>query len=41
MHGWVDIAEVPLIGWNLPVGVQVPAAQHQAELLLGEARIHE
>ena len=39
MHRWVDIAEVPLIGWNLPIRVQVPTAQHQAELLLGETWI--
>ena len=41
MNGWIHIAKVPLIGRNLSVGVEVLAAQHQAELLFGETGIHQ
>ena len=39
MHRRVDVAEVPLIGRQLAVRVQVVVAQHQVELLLGEVGI--
>jgi hypothetical protein len=35
MHRRVDIAEAPFIGGQLPVGMHVPLAQEQDELLLG------
>src|SRR5258708_7105514 len=41
MYGRIDIAERPLVGGDLSVGMHVPLAQHQRELLLGEVRIHE
>ena len=37
----VDVAEVPLIGGHLPVGVEVAFAQHQVELLLGVILVHQ
>ena len=39
MHRRVDVAEGELVGRNLAVGVHVPLAQEQHELLLGELRI--
>ncbi len=41
MHRRIDVAEVPLVGRNLAVGVHVALAQHQLELLLAEIRIDE
>ena len=38
-HRRVDVAEVPLVGRDLPVGVHVPLAQHQEDLILGELRV--
>ena len=37
----IDVAEIPLVGRNLAVGVHVPLAQHQLQLLLAEIRIDE
>jgi len=37
----VDVAEVPLVGGDLPVWVQVLLAQHQLQLLLGKVRIDD
>ena len=37
----VHVAEVPLVGGHLPVGVQVGAAKHQLHLLLGEIGVHD
>ena len=37
----VHIAEVPLVGRHLTVGVQVGGAEHQLHLLLGEVRVHD
>ena len=37
----VDVAEVPLVGRDLAVGVHVPLAQHQLELLLAEVGVDE
>ena len=39
MDGWVHIAEVPLVGRNLTVGMHVTFAQHQRQLRLSEVRI--
>ena len=39
VHRRVDVAERPLVGRDLPVRVHVPLAQHQQELLLGEAGV--
>ena len=39
MHGWIHIAEVPLVGRDLAVGVDVPLREHQVELLLGEVDV--
>ena len=36
VHRRVDVAERPLVGRDLPVGVHVPLAQEQDELRLGE-----
>ena len=36
VHGRVDVAEVPLVGRDLAVRVQVLVAQHEIELRLGE-----
>ena len=41
MHRRIHVAEVPLVGRNLPVRVEVEAAQHQQQLLLGEIEIHQ
>ena len=41
MHRRVDVAEGPFIGRQLPVGMHVPLAQHQQQLLLGEIRIDQ
>ncbi len=37
----VHVAEVPLVGGHLAVGVQVGAPQHQLHLLLGEVGVHD
>ena len=39
VHGRIDVAEVPLVGRQLAVRMQVVVAQHQVELLLGEVGI--
>ena len=41
MHRRIDVAERPLVGRKLSVGMHVPLAQHQDELLLGEVRIDQ
>ena len=41
VHRWVDVAEGPLVGRQLPVGVHVPLAQQQDELVLGIVRIDQ
>ena len=35
----VDVAELPFVGGELPVGMHVPLAGHQLELALGEAGV--
>ncbi len=39
VHRWVDVAEVPLVGRDLPARVQVRGRQHQVELSLGEVGV--
>ena len=41
MHRRVHVAEVPLVGRHLPVGVAVEAPQHQEQLVLGEVEVHQ
>ncbi len=41
VNGGIDIAEGPLVGRNLAVRVHVPLAQHEQELLLGEAGVDQ
>ena len=41
VHWRIDVAEVPLVGGNLPARVEVQAPQHQQQLLLGEIEIHQ
>ena len=41
MHRRIHVAERPLVGRNLSVGMHVPLAQHQDELILGKIRIHQ
>ena len=41
MDRWVDIAEVPLVGRDLAVGVHVLFADREIELLLGEVGIDQ
>ncbi len=41
VHWRVHVTEVPLIGRQLAVGVQVVPAQHQLHLLLGEIRVDD
>ena len=41
MHRRIHIAEVPLVGGNLPIGVGIETAQHQQQLLLGEIEVHQ
>ena len=41
VDGRVHVGEVPLVRGDLAVGVHVPLAQHQDELVLGELRVHE
>src|SRR5262249_8106603 len=40
VHRRVDVAEGPLIGGQLAVGMHVPLPRHQNELFLGEIRIN-
>ena len=41
VHGGIDVAEGPLVGWDLAVRVHVPLPQHEQELLLGEAGVDQ
>ena len=41
VHRRIHVAEVPLVGGNLPVRVGVEIAQHQQQLLLGEVEVHQ
>jgi len=41
VHRRVDVAEVPLVGGNLPAGVHVGVVEHQLELLLAEVLVHQ
>ena len=41
MHRRIHVAEVPFVGGNLAVRVQVVLAQHQIELLLAEIHVHQ
>jgi hypothetical protein len=41
MHRRIHVAERPLIGRDLPVGMHIPLAQDERELLLGEVGIHQ
>ena len=41
VDGRVHVAEVPLVRRDLAVGVHVPLAQHQHELVLGESGVDE
>ncbi len=41
VHRGVHVAEVPLIGGHLPIGVAVQAAEHEQELLLGEVEVDQ
>ena len=41
MHRWINIAEAPFIGGQLSVGVHVPLAQEQDELLLGKGWVNQ
>eukprot|EP00053_Salpingoeca_punica_P018048 m.175423 g.175423 ORF g.175423 m.175423 type:complete len:782 (+) comp17347_c0_seq5:171-2516(+) len=40
MHRRIDVAKGKLIGWDLPVRVHVPLAQHHGQLLLGKGRVY-
>ena len=35
MHWGIHISKLPFVGWDLPVGMHVPLAQHEHELLFG------
>ena len=39
MNRRVDVVELPFIRRDLPIGVHVPLAQHQDELLFGEVGV--
>ena len=41
MHWWIDVAERPFVRGKLAVGMHVPLARQQHELLFGETRIHD
>ena len=41
VDGRVHVAEVPLVGGHLAVGVEVRAAKHQVHLVLGEVGVHD
>ena len=41
VHGRVHVAEIPLVGGNLPARMQVLVIEHQEELVLGEVGIDE
>ena len=41
VHRRIDVAEIPLVGRKLPVGVQVLPLQHQVQLLLAEILVHQ
>ena len=41
MHGRVDIAKVPFIGWDLAVGLHVPLARQEIQLLLCKQGIYD
>jgi hypothetical protein len=36
----IDVAEVPLVRWDLAIRLHVPFAREQVELLLGKGRIN-
>jgi hypothetical protein len=41
VDGRVDVAEVPLVGGHLTVGVQIAFIEHERQLLLGEVEIDD
>src|ERR1700693_1367540 len=41
VHGWINIAKSPFISGYLSVGMHVPLAEHQRELLFGEVGIDQ
>ena len=41
VDGRVHVAEVPLVGGHLAVGVEVRAAKHQVHLVLGKVGVHD
>ena len=41
VHRWIHIAEVPLVGGNLPIGVSIETAQDQQQLVLREIEVHQ
>ena len=41
VDGRIHVAEVPLVGGDLPVRVRVQALEHEEELLLGEVEVDE
>jgi hypothetical protein len=41
MHRRIHVADVPFVGGNLAVRMQIGVAQHQVELLLPEVQVHQ
>ena len=41
VHRRIDVAECPFIGGQLAIGVHIPVARQQQQLVLGEARIDQ
>ena len=41
VHRRIHVAEVPLVGRDLSVGMSVQIPQHQQELILGEIEVHQ
>src|ERR1051326_972036 len=41
MNRRIDVAEIPLVGGQLAIGVEIPFADHQSELIFGKLRIHQ
>ena len=39
VHGWVDVAEVPLVGGDLSSRVEIDLVGHEPELVLGEVEV--
>src|SRR5205823_3905971 len=40
VHRWIDVSEIELISRDLPIGMHVPFAKKELQLMLGKLRIN-